>query len=92
MSDPTVHNLNLNLNNRAALNLLEIHSEVDISVNFGEITSITHLDQSVLVITFTNGELRLDLSYDDLFIREPFCALRNHKIQMITTRRSELEE
>jgi hypothetical protein len=92
MRKPTIHNLNLSINDYSALNLLEIGPEIDISINFGNLTSISHLDNSVLVITFQNGELRLDLSHEDVFDREPFCALCHRKIQVAKTRRSVHEE
>ena len=89
MTSPTVHNLNLSVNDTAALKQLEINSEIDISINFEEITAITHLDRSVLVISFRNGELRLDLSLDVLFDTEPVCTICQHKIQIKNTRKED---
>ena len=91
MTNPPRHNLNLIVNDTAALKQLEISSEIDISVDFGVLTSISHLDRSVLVISFDNGEIRLDLSDEDFFNTEPLCTVLQHKIQIKETRGNDHE-
>jgi hypothetical protein len=63
------HNFNLQLKNikdLKAMNWDSNYEEFNISIDFGKINQAMLLDNSVLLIQFNNGELRLDINKKDL--------------------------
>ncbi|MFW9992357.1 MAG: hypothetical protein ACFFD4_09945 [Candidatus Odinarchaeota archaeon] len=70
MSETRIRNLNLSVTDLWAISILQLesarHQEFFISINFKDLISLKFLDDTVLIIQFENGELRLDLSRDDL--------------------------
>ena len=70
MTNNTINNLNLRIFDVTALKELNLgsqkSSEIIISINFEKAISVEHQDNSVLVINYQNGEIRLDLNRDQL--------------------------
>lgn len=66
---PVKHNFNLQLKNikdLKSLNWDSNYEDFNISIDFGNINQAKLLDNSVLLIQFSNGELRLDINKNDL--------------------------
>ena len=70
MSGTRMHKINLSLNNSDAIEKISFNSKSPstffISVNFNEIDSVKFIDESVLIIKFKNGEVRLDIAQAEL--------------------------
>lgn len=63
------HNLNLQIKGIDSLRSFDWNSSNSsfiLSVDFGRIESIEFIDDIVLLITFDNGELRLDLNKSEI--------------------------
>ena len=71
MSGTKIRNLNISLNERDAIEKISFNSKAPyhfyISVNFNEIDSVKFIDESVLVIKFGNGEVRLDMTQAEFY-------------------------
>ena len=70
MSGTRIHNINLSLNKIDAIEKISFNSKSPstfyISVNFNKIDSVNFIDESVLIIEFENGEVRLDMTQAEL--------------------------
>ena len=70
MSGTRIHNINLSLDKSDAIEKISFNSKAPssfyISVNFNEIDSVKLIDESVLIIEFENGEVRLDITKAEL--------------------------
>lgn len=70
MSGTRIHNINLSLNESDAIEKITFNlktpSKFYISVNFIKIDSVMFIDESVLLIKFENGEVRLDITQAEL--------------------------
>ena len=70
MSGTKIRNLNISLNESNAIEKISFNPKAPltfyISVNFDEIDSVKIIDESVLIIEFKNGEVRLDITQAEL--------------------------